>query len=76
MTLVTASKDDTPSLGVKLLQDVKTVFGDRSVMFTEDLLRALNSMDEAPWGDLRGSPLGCPPAGVHAAQGHDNHPGR
>lgn len=57
VTLVTESRDSTPSLGIKLLEDVKTVFGDRSAMFTEEILTALNGMDEAPWGDLRGAPM-------------------
>ena len=49
--------DRAPSLGVRLLTDLKTVFGDRPAMFTEDVLAALNGMDEAPWGNLRGNPL-------------------
>lgn len=46
-----------PSLGVRLLMDIRTVMGDRPSMFTEDLLTKLNALDESPWGDLRGYPL-------------------
>jgi hypothetical protein len=57
VTLVTQSKDSTPSLGVLLLRDIKTVFIN-DVMFTADLVDALNQLDEAPWGAIRkGQPL-------------------
>jgi hypothetical protein len=57
VTLVTASKDADPSLGIRLLADLRTVFGSRDQMTTKDVLRALNELDEAPWGDLKGKPL-------------------
>lgn len=57
VTLVTAAKDDTPSLGIRLLGDVREAFGDSPAMFTADILSALNGLEEAPWGDLRGHPL-------------------
>lgn len=46
-----------PSLGIRLLQDLHTVFDGRRSMFTEDILAALNEMDEAPWGNIKGHPL-------------------
>lgn len=57
VTLVTESKGSTPSLGVQLLSDLKTVFSDADAMFTESILEALHALDESPWGDLRGKPL-------------------
>lgn len=57
VTHVTASMRGVPSLGVRLLADVRRVFGEREHMFTKELLEALNGMDDAPWGDLRGRPL-------------------
>jgi hypothetical protein len=57
VTLVTLSKESTPSLGVKLLQDIKTVFKDEDQVGTKDLLHGLHALDESPWGDLRGKPL-------------------
>jgi hypothetical protein len=57
VSLVSLAKESTPSLGVQLLADLRTVFGDREVMATEDVLEALCAIEEGPWGDLRGKPL-------------------
>jgi hypothetical protein len=57
VTLVTAAKESSPSLGVRLLADIRAVFADRDAMATVDLLDRLHALDEAPWGDLRGKPL-------------------
>lgn len=46
-----------PSLGVQLLSDVRTAFGDEDRMTTEALIDALVAMESAPWGDLRGKPI-------------------
>jgi hypothetical protein len=54
---VSLSLGVSASLGVRLLADLRVVFGDREAVFTEEILRALTSMEEAPWGDLHGSPL-------------------
>jgi hypothetical protein len=48
-----------PSLGVQLLADVRTAFGCLGQMATADLLEALNAMEEAPWGDMRGRAPGA-----------------
>jgi hypothetical protein len=55
--LVADSKQSTPSLGVRLLADLKSVFGERDVMSTEEILNALCGLDEAPWADIKGKPL-------------------
>lgn len=57
VTLVTDIKQNTPSLGVKLLADLSEIFGERVAMSTESILTALHDMDEAPWADLKGKPL-------------------
>ena len=57
VTLVTLSKQRTPSLGVKLLEDIRAVFDDHDHMFTDDLLTALRRLEEPPWDDLKGKPL-------------------
>lgn len=57
VTLVTLSKESTPSLGIKLLQDIHGLFGVDEQMPTRDLLNKLHSLDESPWGDLKGKPL-------------------
>lgn len=57
VTLVTLSKESTPSLGVRLLSDVRTIFGERDQVTTAELLERLHAVDESPWGDLKGKPL-------------------
>jgi Protein of unknown function (DUF3631) len=58
VSLVTEAKDNSPSLGVRLLFDVRNLFGaDAKAKTTEDILRELCKLDEAPWGDMRGKPL-------------------
>jgi len=43
-----SDKDD--SLSMKLLSDLRDVFGDRKEMPTEDIIAALRRLDESPWG--------------------------
>jgi Protein of unknown function (DUF3631) len=57
VALVADSKAGTPSLGVRLLADLRSVFGDRDAKGTEEILEALRNLEEAPWGDLHGKPL-------------------
>jgi hypothetical protein len=57
VTLVTQSKEVEPSLGIRLLNDIRTVFGDANETFSKPLLSALHAIDEAPWSDIKGKPL-------------------
>lgn len=60
VTLVTDVTLAPPSLGMRLLEDIRNVFGvhgEKDYLPTELLLGALAEMEEAPWGDLRGKPL-------------------
>jgi hypothetical protein len=57
VALVADAKAASPSLGIRLLADIRTVWDDSHGMHTETLLAALNKLDEAPWGDLKGKPL-------------------
>jgi hypothetical protein len=57
VALVADAMSGTPSLGVHLLADLKTVFGAQHVMATADILFSLISLEESPWGDLKGKPL-------------------
>ena len=60
VTLVTATKAGSPSLGVRLLADLRTVFvnhGNPDYLFTDDIVSALVAMDDAPWADIRGKSL-------------------
>jgi hypothetical protein len=54
VAMVTQSKESTPSLGVRLLADLRTVFGDLNAMATEAVLTALVELPEAPWAELAG----------------------
>ena len=45
------------SLGVRLLSDIRAIFGDDVSLSTAKLLARLNGIEEAPWADLRGHPL-------------------
>jgi hypothetical protein len=57
VTLVTASKESTPSLGVKLLEDLRSLFAEHDQLPTERILEKLHTLEESPWGDLKGKPL-------------------
>ncbi len=59
VALVSASTEDAHSLGIRLLGDLRTLFGNRNRMFTSTLIEALTSPntgldDDAPWADLYG----------------------
>jgi len=57
VALVAEAKERDPTLGVRLLADLKNVFGDAKEMTTEAILRALHTLNESPWNDLKGKPL-------------------
>lgn len=55
--LVKVAESRDASLGVRLLGDLREVFGDADTLPTEAILTRLHDLDEAPWGDLRGKPM-------------------
>jgi len=57
LELLGATTSESVSLGVRLLMDVRTVFGMREAMFTTQLLDALHAMPDAPWAELGGKGL-------------------
>ena len=57
VSLMKVAATGEASLGVRLLADLRTVFGDAEAMHTETIIRDLIGLDEAPWGDLYGKPL-------------------
>jgi hypothetical protein len=57
VTLVTDAKGDRGSLGVRLLADLRTIFGETLKLATTEILDKLIALDESPWGDLKGKPL-------------------
>lgn len=55
-----AASTDSGSLSLRLLADLKAVFGDAvnvDAVATETLLARLHKIEESPWSDLRGKPL-------------------
>lgn len=57
LELITDAQQQTASLGVQLLADLRIVFGNAERLPTESILSALHDLPESPWGNLRGSPL-------------------
>ena len=57
IALVAAGREQEPSLGIRLLADLRTVFGKTEALFTEAILTALHALEEAPWKDLNGKGL-------------------
>ena len=57
VNLVNLSRRDSPSLGMRLLSDLREVFRGEDQLHTDVILDALCSLDEAPWNELRGKPL-------------------
>jgi len=57
--LVGAAKEAEPSLGMRLLADLKIVFDKRGEdkLATSVILAALIALPESPWGDLKGKPI-------------------
>jgi hypothetical protein len=61
VALVADSKDGEPSLGIRLLADVRSIFidglPDVEALASKTLLQRLLEIPEAPWNDLKGKPL-------------------
>ena len=57
VALVAAAKEGTPSLGVHLLSDLRTIFRDEESLATVSILDRLHNLDESPWADIRGKAL-------------------
>jgi hypothetical protein len=55
--LVGQAKASSPSLGVRLLGDLRAVFGWTAAMSTQAMLQRLHERDDAPWGEFKGRPL-------------------
>jgi len=48
---------DDATLGIRLLGDIRTVLDGSDKVASEDLLRRLHDLPEAPWGDYYGRPI-------------------
>jgi hypothetical protein len=68
VSLVSHAREIPPSLGIRLLADIREIFGDREQMFTDQLVSELCDRDESPWGDLKGSPLDARGLSSHLKQ--------
>jgi hypothetical protein len=63
VALCKTAEDRRPSLGIQLLSDLRTIFGDADALHTKDILARLCAGEDnglgadAPWNELRGKPL-------------------
>jgi len=57
LALAGESVSRAASLGVRLLADMREIFGNEERLSTATILDRLHRMEEAPWSDLRGRPL-------------------
>jgi len=58
VALVALSMENGGSLGVRLLSDLRELIGEEDHISTEHLLDKLVRLEESPWGEVRGKPLG------------------
>src|SRR5262245_16198721 len=56
VALVAAMAEREPSLGIRLLSDLRDIRGQTEQMTTAVILDRLHSIQEAPWNDLKGKP--------------------
>jgi hypothetical protein len=61
VALVTAAQESSPSLRLRLLSDVRIIFGKANALYSQTIVDGLVAgtglEDDAPWADLRGKPL-------------------
>jgi hypothetical protein len=57
--LIGAARNEEPSLGIKLLTDLKALFDTSTLdaLPTATILSRLIDLPESPWGDLKGKPI-------------------
>jgi Protein of unknown function (DUF3631) len=55
--LVEGAREAEPSFGIMLLTDLRATFGDTEKLSTENILKYLHEIEEAPWRDIKGKPL-------------------
>jgi hypothetical protein len=57
VALVVDARGGQPSLGLRLLGDLRTVFAHHDVLPTVEVLLLLSNLEETIWGDMKGKPL-------------------
>ena len=55
--LVIAAREIEPSLNIRLLEDLRTIFEGEDSLSTKDVLARLCLLEDAPWNDLKGKPI-------------------
>jgi hypothetical protein len=55
--LVKAAQEIEPSLNIRLLEDLRTIFEGEDSLATKDVLARLCLLEDAPWNDLEGKPI-------------------
>jgi len=57
LALLAESKEEDTSLGIRLLSDIRQIFGDETELPTKTILDRLYELPESPWADIKGKPL-------------------
>ena len=57
MTVAEAQQEEDASAGVRLLGDLREVFGNDDALYTTTILDRLHQLEDAPWADWYGRPL-------------------
>jgi hypothetical protein len=57
MTAAEAQQEEDTSASVRLLGDLREVFGEAEALYSTTVLERLHKLDEAPWADWYGHPL-------------------
>ncbi len=57
VAFVSGARNDTASLGQRLLADLRDVFGDADKLASAEICRRLAAIEEAPWADMYGKPM-------------------
>jgi hypothetical protein len=57
ITRAEAQQEEDTSAGVRLLSDLREVFGDDDALYTTTILDRLHKLEDAPWADWYGRPL-------------------
>jgi hypothetical protein len=57
VALVAVAREVEPSLNIRLLSDLRTIFGAEEALSTKKILAELYLIEDGPWNDLKGKPL-------------------
>jgi hypothetical protein len=55
--LMKAARQIEPSVNIRLLADLRTIFESEESLSTKDVLARLCSLEDAPWNDFKGKPI-------------------